>query len=416
MKHEKLISSLKNGNVPSEDVSSLCIGREREIKEFENLFKKAKNGEAFTKFIYGEFGAGKSFFLKIIEELALKNKFAVSWISLGNDLPFNKIDVVYKNIAQNLRAKTGTSLDHIINRWLSRLKRSVAQGELSEEDRIEFLNENISQDLESARYHSNSFAMAIEHYHKSLERHDQETADYARAWLRGDSNIPFVQKKKFGVKGDIDKENAFRFLKALSSFVNSVGYSGLVVLIDEAEYIMNLHTQKIRDTAYNYIRDIYDGCDRGVFQNTIFIFAGTPEFFDDPNKGIPSYKALNERIEDTLDSDVVDLRKPIITLKGFKHDELNEIAIKIIELHEKAYDWAVHDRIQPIIPDIIRDAEENAELSGKEVNPRNFIKAFVSLLDAIEQNSSEFTKPEDILKVYMAKESELQEELEDDDW
>ena len=28
--------------------------------------------------------------------------------------------------------------------------------------------------------------------------------EYAQAWLRGDSNIPFTEKKKFGVKGDIN--------------------------------------------------------------------------------------------------------------------------------------------------------------------------------------------------------------------
>jgi hypothetical protein len=86
-----------------------------------------------------------------------------------------------------------------------------------------------------------------------MNEEDYKTAAYAKAWLRGDSNIPYTEKRKFGVKGDVTKENAISFLEALSIFVKSIGYSGLVVLIDEAEFIMNLHTKKLRDIAYNYI-------------------------------------------------------------------------------------------------------------------------------------------------------------------
>ena len=147
------------------------------------------------------------------------------------------------------------------------------------------VNENIHDDLENARKHSNSFVVAIENYNKAMKSGEYETAKYAQAWLRGDSNIPFTEKRKFGVKGDIDRENAFKFLEALAAFVKTIGYSGLVVLIDEAEYIMMLHTKKLRDTAYNYIRDIYDECSLGNFQNTLFVLAGTPRFFDDPKLG-----------------------------------------------------------------------------------------------------------------------------------
>ena len=112
----------------------------------------------------------------------------------------------------------------------------------------QIVNENIHNDLENARKHSNPFAVAIENYHKAMNSGEYDTAKYAQAWLRGDSNIPFTEKRKFGVKGDIDRENAFKFLEALAAFVKSIGYSGLVVLIDEAEYIMMLTYKKASET------------------------------------------------------------------------------------------------------------------------------------------------------------------------
>ena len=71
----------------------------------------------------------------------------------------------------------------------------------------------------------------------------------------------------------------------------------ILFVIDELEYIRNLHTDNLRTTAYNYIRDIYDNCNLGKFQNTLFLFAGTPELFENDKKGIPTYEALDDRLK-----------------------------------------------------------------------------------------------------------------------
>jgi hypothetical protein len=244
---------------------------------------------------------------------------------------------------------------------------------------------------------------------------DYNTAKYAQAWLRGDSNIPFTEKRKFGVKGDIDRENAFKFLEALAAFLKTIGYSGLVVLIDEAEYMMMLTTKKLRDTAYNYLRDIYDECSLGNFQNTLFVFAGTPDLFEDDKQGIPSYKALSDRIEDALDTSLKDLRKPVLTLEGFTKEELIEIAGKLMIMHEEVFEWNGSDQISPVLENIVDLHEENAKLTGGKVTPRMFVRSFISVLDTVQQNPDEFDTDKDILKVFEEKETEFEEEF-DDDW
>lgn len=328
MDYENILISLKSGNVPQIGAISLCMGREMEVEEFKELLNKVDEDEkAVVKFVNGEFGAGKSFFLKVVEEMAFDKNFVVSWITLSNDIPFNKIDVVYKNIAKNLKCKTGTSLDHIIDRWITNLKMMSFEQSSNPQEQNEIVKTNLANDLEETREHANSFAIAIERYNELMNEGDYKTASYAKAWLRGDSNIPYTEKRKFGVKGDVTKENAINFLEALSIFVKSIGYSGLVVLIDEAEFIMNLHTKKLRDIAYNYIRDIYDNCNMGKFQNTLFLFAGTPELFDQQQKGIPSYEALDDRLKNVLNTDLPDMRKPIFDLKGFNEDDLKKNSI-----------------------------------------------------------------------------------------
>ena len=422
MDYENVLMALKNGNVPEKGVKNLCIGREKEIDEFEKLLDKVNNKKAIVKFINGEFGAGKSFFLKVIEEMAYDKNFVVSWITLSNDVPFNKIDIVYKNIVKSLKCKTGTSLSHIIDRWITELKMMAFEQTSNPQKQNQLVQESIYDDLAETREHASAFAMAIESYNKLMNEEDYKTAEYAKAWLRGDSNIPHTEKRKFGVKGDVTKDNAIHFLEALSIFVKSIGYSGLVVLIDEAEFTMNLHTKKLRDVAYNYMRDIYDNCNLGTFENSLFVFAATPELFDNAQKGIPSYEALDDRLKDVLDTDLPDMRKPIFNLKGFEKEDLLDVAGKLLIMHEEVYKWNANDKINPVLNDIVEIHAENAGLTGGKVTPRTFIRSFVSLLDTVQQNQSYFKDSNEILNLFNDRESELNEEnfnaLDefDDDW
>lgn len=419
MNNEKILMSLKNGNVPSKDVINLCIGRDAEIKEFKRILKKVdEEDESIVKFLKGEFGAGKSFFLKVIEDMAFKDNFVVSWITIGNNLPFNKIDLVYRNIAKTLRCKTGTSLEHILDKWYTQLYNMASQDSDNELEKYAILRERIHDELEETRQFSSTFATAIENYAKLRSEGDNEGASAAVAWIRGDANIPFSIKKKFGVKGEIDKDTALGFLEALSIFIKSAGYSGFVVLIDEVEYIRNLHSQNIRDTAYNYIRDIYDNCNLGKFQSILFVFAGTDELFIH-KKGIPSYQPLDDRIKKVWDTDLVDMRTPVITLNGFDKSDILEVSEKLLEMHSDAYNWDAKSKVEPIINNIADEMVSNATLTGGRVTARYFVRKFIALLDTVEQNQSYFNKPEDILNEFMENANKMdKDEFDefDDDW
>jgi len=410
MDAERIINALKNGNVPPDGVGEICVGREREIEEFDKILGKVKEGAAITRFLNGEFGSGKSFFLKLLEERALADNFVVAKVTLSRDVPFNKFEVVYRNIVASLRCKTGVSLEHIIEKWITQLRMMSLRETTDPYQQERTVMDNISSDLNEVRKHSTTFAAAIENYYKLSARGDKETARYAMGWLSGEKNIPFTIKRQFGVKGDIDRENAFKYLEALSSFLRALKYSGLIILIDEAEHIMTLHTKKLRDTAYDYMRYIYDECSIGRFQNTLFIFAGTPEFFEDPKLGVPSYTALNERIEDAIKTEFKDLRKPIIKLDGFRRENLHELSERLIAMHEEVYGWEATP-VRESLDGIISRHEANAELTGY-ISPRNFVKSFISVLDVVQQNP-ELHGEAEILDLFEEKEMEFEE---DEDW
>lgn len=417
MDNREVLNAMKNGNIPRGNIRNLCVARDDEIHEFDNILEYIGDGGASTKFINGEFGAGKSFFLKVIEEEAYSRNYVVSRITIGHDLPFNKIDLVYRQIVNSLRCRTGTSLNHIIDRWITSLKVDAQDETDSPSEQRELVEEELNNELMNTRDYSNSFATAIEKYYLAREDGDDNTANYAQAWLRGDQHIPFTQKKKFGVKGDVARENVFNFLEALCTFITTIGYTGLVILIDEAEFIMKLPQKRLRDVSYNYIRDIYDGCSNGRFNHVLFVFAGTPQFFENDDKGVHSYEALYSRIEDAIDTEYKDLRTPIITLEGFNKNNLEKLSDEIIKLHSEAYDWNTN-KIQSIIGEYIDLNIENAGLTGGVVSPRDYIRKLISILDTVEQNQEKLNKTKKIRKLFEKEKQVTNDEEEGlyDDW
>ncbi|MEN6292799.1 MAG: BREX system ATP-binding domain-containing protein, partial [Methanobacterium sp.] len=204
----------------------------------------------------------------------------------------------------------------------------------------------------------------------------------------------------FGVKGDVTKENAFDFLKALSAFISSIGYKGLVILIDEVEFTMQLPMTKLRTTALDYMRYIYDECNANQFENTLFVLAGTNDFFEDTEKGIPSYKALDQRIRNDFEYDgYKDIRSSIIKLDGFGRDEMLELTQNIFKVYSNVYGKEVINKFNGVIEDIIQFYKEKSMLTGT-VQPRDYVKGLVTALDIVQQNPDKFASKNEVLDLF----------------
>jgi hypothetical protein len=388
-KEKDVIDALRRGKAPEQSMGYLPIGRKDEIDEFKRLLEDVKRGEARTKFINAQFGMGKSLLLKTVEAIAIENNFAVSYIDLPKkaaDLPFSKFEVVYAKIVQTLEGRSGSSFKEIVDTWLLDLKNratGILNNPIRSEDPI--VTELMKETLDPVEKYSNSFAVVLESYYEGLKTGNDEIMRYAMAWLKGDPNMPANKRKIIGVKGTITKEESFSFLKALTIFIKSIGYSGIVVLIDEAENIMNIAQGNSRDGAYGNIKKLYDN--ESKLGNIMFIFAGTPDLYmEGKSKGIWSYDALYDRVKDALHSPLKDVRKPVMELEGFKIDELKDVSNEVIEIYGLAYNWDSRSRMNPVLGYILDDYEARTGLSGGKVIPRDFIRTLVSILDVIHQH------------------------------
>lgn len=396
MNNKIILDSLRNGDVSDNIDLSLCVGFEKEIKEFEKLLIEVNNGQSMVKFLNGEYGAGKSFFLKIIEKLALESNFVVSYIKVKSDYQLGGLKFFYRDLVNGLKSSTESSLDQILDNWLDNLKKSN-EIDAYDDYELKYFNQILHQKLHTLKGCTLSFKAAIEKYNFYRNNFEYEKASAILSWLSGNS-IPFSE-----YNDDID---VLGFLKSISSLLKYLKYSGLVVLIDDIETLM-IFNQSKRDYAYDYIKNVIDDLNLNNYKSTFVIFAGTPEWYESPVKGIPSFVSLDDMIKNITDTNLENLKWPILDLSGFNESNLKEIIYKLIMVHENAYNWKIFDNIIPIMDVIVSIYLNDASLTGGKVNPRTFTRSFIGVLDTIQQNQSFFDDSNKILELFGEQESSV---------
>lgn len=377
-----IINALKNGVVPREGLELLRIGRDIEIEEIYRCMNYTFEGNSVVKFIAGDYGAGKSFFLNSIKQLATAENFLIAKLQVDNGFRFNSMEVLYYNLMHNLYSMDSdtevTSFEALFEKWLQKLQSLEDKGKATEEllDVINTLN-----------VYNKSFARAFLSYIKARISGDTELSNSAASWLTGEKNIPAAIKIRFETVGRIDNTNSMDFLKAFVKLINLLGYKGLIILIDELELIMSERSD-IRRASYENLRYIIDACGTGEMTNCMFTFAATNDFFENPEKGIKTYEALEQRLGNAIDKynkGLTDIRQPIIRLRKFNKEQLHMLTEKIVEIYNCAYDLKPSITNESITSWTLLSCKKfGAKLA--ELTPREYIIKLVEILDIMEQH------------------------------
>ena len=182
--------------------------------------------------------------------------------------------------------------------------------------------------------------------------------------------------------------NALNFLQAGAALVVHIGYSGLIVIFDEAEWIRSISCPDSRNEAYENIRLLMEKTTQGEFAHCGFMLAGTEDLYYDALRGMASYQALYDRLKpDRARGRTTDFRQPLMALAGFDRVKMHAVALKVREAHGIAFEWDAMERL----PDdrLKRLIEETAARFGEKFTmvPRGFLKGLVDILDELQQST-----------------------------
>jgi hypothetical protein len=393
-RRDQVLDALRRGTVPQEGLANLAVGLERfQSTVAENLERVAAGGGTF-KAIRGEYGCGKTFFSRWLQEQARAQKFATAEIQISeSETPLHKLETVYRRLTERIATAAGSSgaFRSIIDTWFYALEEDVlSNGRVKQDDEaglVAATNALMEQRLDAISRDAPAFAAALRGYRLAQAAGDKATAEGLIAWVAGQPNVSASVKRVAGLKGDVDNDAAVSFLKGLLVVLRDSGHAGLLVVLDEVETLQRVRAD-VREKALNALRQLIDEIDGGRFPGLFLVITGTPAFFDGP-QGMQKSPPLAQRLHTDFETDprFDNPRAPQIRLRAFDRSSLVEVGIKVREIFVSgSKDPAgISARANDALIDTLVDAV-TGELGGKVgIAPRLFLKKWVAdLLDRIE--------------------------------
>ena len=131
---QAILQSLLAGVVPRAGVEHIAVGREAELAALQQDLDIIREGGAAFRVIVGRYGAGKTFMLQLLRNLAIKQNFVVADAEIdGNHrLTGSKGEglALYRALLNNLSTRSrpgGNALGALTERWLSGLQSALAR-------------------------------------------------------------------------------------------------------------------------------------------------------------------------------------------------------------------------------------------------------------------------------------------------
>ena len=394
-RRDELLDALRRGTVPAASLDLLAVGLDHLQPTLEGELDSVRSGRGVLKAVRGEYGSGKTFFARWLQEMARRGGFASSEVQISEtETPLHRLETVYRRLVENL-STTDTrlgALRSIVDGWFYTLEEEVLQNSESgvpdEAYLLERANTLMERRLEQVTRQAPAFAACLRGYRETVAEGDKEIAEGLLAWLSGLPNVAARIKRKAGIKGDIDHFGALSFLGGLLTVLRDSGHSGLVLVLDEVETLQRVRGD-VRDKGLNALRQFMDEVEAGRFPGLYLLVTGTPAFFDGPN-GIQRLPPLAQRlhVDFATDARFDNPRAVQVRLTGFDLEKLKEVGAKVRDVY--AAHCANADRIQTLADDAYLSDLARAvtgELGGKVgVAPRVFLKKLVAdVLDRIDQ-------------------------------
>ena len=381
-----IFKNLRNGTVPSTGLDAFAVGIERHRKELTRKLDEAEKGEGDAKFLRGGYGCGKTFMANLLVHDAQKRGFVTSFVVVSpNDLHFHKFDQLYRMVVSGLStpACPRGALGDILDRWIGGIEDGLLELGVPDDDPafdekvLAKLDEQLVA-LTGGRAPADMIRVVRKVFELKQQRRPQDAASLV-SWLSGSSNVAAKIKALAGIKGDIASSDAMAYLRGILEIIKSAGYTGLVIVIDEAETILRMRGD-VRGKSLNAIRQIVDAA--SSYPKLLWVFTGTPTFFDD-RRGVKGVEALYARIKYEELSGIPNLRAPQLALKPFDRDRLLKVALKLRSLHP---DLAAEEAEQRVPRDLVEQLVDKVTEGFRGdvgVVPRQFLRTFVNVLDVL---------------------------------
>jgi hypothetical protein len=387
---DAILQSLRAGVVPHVGQQHIQVGRVEEVRAVLADTERLLGGGSFIRFIIGEYGSGKTFFLGLSRTLAMEKRLVTVQADLTPDRRIQatggQARGLYMELMRNAATRTkpdGGALPSIVERFITAALADAAKRNVSPEvvirERLATLTEMVG---------GYDFAEVIAAYWRGHDTGNEVLKSDALRWLRGEFSTRTDARAALGVRTIVDDANVYDQLKLVARFVRLAEYGGLLVCLDELVNLYKLSNAQARNGNYEQILRILNDCLQGSAAGLGFLLGGTPEFLLDTRRGLYSYSALQSRLAENAFAvgGLVDYSGPILRLANLTPEDM------FVLLGKLRHVYAGGDPAAYLLTD--DGLKAFMEHCSKRIGdayfrtPRSTVTAFVNLLAILEQNPS----------------------------
>ena len=393
-RREDIVSALRRGTVPSSGLDALAVGIDTFAPTLDDELESVSAGRGGFKAVRGEYGTGKTFFGRWLQERARARGFAATEVQINEtETPLHRLETVYRRLVEHLGTADTASgaFRGVIDGWFYALEQDVlADASVDASDAEGLLlrtNALMEARLGAISKTAPAFSAVLRTYRRALAAGDDMLADGLISWLAGQPNVAASIKRAAGIKGDLDHFGATNFLVGLLPILRDSGFSGLVMVLDEVETLQRMRTDT-REKGLNALRQWIDEIDAGRYPGLYLVITGTPAFYDGP-QGVQRLAPLAQRLHVDFGTDrrFDNPRAVQIRLAAFDHTSLLAVGRRVRDIY--ADGRPNEQRLRAVVDDSYLDALARAVaggLGGKVgVAPRLFLKKLVSdVLDRVD--------------------------------
>jgi hypothetical protein len=385
---DAIVTSLRAGMVPRLGQQHIQVGRAAELRAAIHDIDRIADGGAGCRFVIGEYGSGKTFFLHLVRSIALEKRLVTVHADLSPDRRLHAASgqarSLYAELMRNLATRArpdGGALASVVERFVTK---ALDEANASGDDPAETIRARLATVAELTGGYD--FASVVGAYWRGYDRGDERLRADAVRWLRGEFTSRVDARAALGVRTIVDDATVYDHLKLLARFVRLAGYGGLLVCLDEMVNLYKITGSAVRNANYEQILRIVNDTAQGGAEHLGVLFGGTPEFLMDPRRGLFSYPALASRLAPNqfASADRVDHSGPVTSLGSLTPEDVFVLLTKLRHV------YAGGDPQRYPVPDEALTAymAHCATRLGDAYfrTPRETIRGFLDLLALLDQH------------------------------
>ena len=244
------MDSLRTGTVPIQYLELLTAGREFWIAAIEEDLSFISQGASKIRFVSAHYGGGKTHFLNLIKKEAFSKNFVVAYVELNSrESPMDKFETIFPKIMRNIEiSQSENGLEFVFDHWTHNFK-------IYDRHEIEKNLKEIAPSMD--------FRAALRSYLEFAGLDAPESKDHLLAilgWICG-NKLTSSFTLKTGIRNPISIANVSEVFGSFLRFIHHNGFSGLLLLLDEAEAVTSLSQSQRRNEANQNIRKLLDNAD-----------------------------------------------------------------------------------------------------------------------------------------------------------